>query len=416
MARPAQDGGWQYTDVPQHGREHKTPREAAIALQRALFNEVQAYVGSCRTIGILLSGGMDSRIAAGIIRQLQLESVFSGTVVGITWGVAGSRDVEYAARIASRFGWEWVHCPLTAETLRDNIYIAGGMGAEFAPTHLHAIPQIAEMDGLDAVLAASYGDSVGRAEYSGVHTLQLKPIVPRNLDRFGLVKHAVKREARSDVHADAYSYRDRIVRERDCEYWEVEQQMHYMRRKLNAAMNLIAGSTPFFQLFNSPEVVGLMWSIDPRFRTNETYKELLRLLPASLHDIPWARSGRLFGERSSAKDELPSQHHRYGIWLRRDLRQIITKLVDNPAVRDLGIYNQDSLDRLLRIWPRATTLTTNAIDEVISWMASLSIFVKKYEIQPVTEPFPSDVRDIYSSFHGPCLALTYHLVREQIRE
>jgi len=34
------------------------------------------------------------------------------------------------------------------------------MGAEVSPLHLHAIPKINELGGVDVILAGSYGDSV----------------------------------------------------------------------------------------------------------------------------------------------------------------------------------------------------------------------------------------------------------------
>ncbi len=36
---------------------------------------------------------MDSRMLAGVIRELQLRGDWSGQVIAFTWGVDGSRDV-----------------------------------------------------------------------------------------------------------------------------------------------------------------------------------------------------------------------------------------------------------------------------------------------------------------------------------
>src|SRR5690606_25871175 len=105
-------------------------------------------------------------IVASVLRQLQLSGQYTGAVTALTWGLEASRDVQYAARITELYQWNFKHFNLTADMLLHNIEVTAAMGAEFSPVHLHAMPQIAGLDGLDCILAGSYGDSIGRGEYS----------------------------------------------------------------------------------------------------------------------------------------------------------------------------------------------------------------------------------------------------------
>ncbi len=176
-ARPT-DEGWDYAALPEYGFCRISVEEIALNLKERLLDEAINYLNNKKQVGILLSGGMDSRILAGIVKELQLRGEWTGQVIAFTWGIKGSRDVEYAQKIAAMLSWEWVHLELTPEILYNNFFIAADMGAEFAPHHLHAMKKVVDYKNeLDAVLAATYGDSIGRAEFSGVHLTKSKPVL-----------------------------------------------------------------------------------------------------------------------------------------------------------------------------------------------------------------------------------------------
>ena len=178
MSYPNDQGNkWIFHELPPHLEQEKTEKEIANDLFHLLCEEIEQYIKGKTKIGVLLSGGMDSRILAACLdhviknRKTEVE-----TVVAYTWGLKGSRDVEYALRIAEIFGWIWKHYPVTANHMWNNILIAGERGCEFSGFHLHAMPQIADDNSVDVILAGSYGDSVGRAEYSGKKVSNLSPI------------------------------------------------------------------------------------------------------------------------------------------------------------------------------------------------------------------------------------------------
>jgi hypothetical protein len=411
MGRPGRAGAWEYAPVPAHGQDTPDLQAFVTQFKSRLHSELRDYVSGRGRIGLLLSGGMDSRMLAGLLRELQLSREFAGDVVAFTWGLPGSRDVTYAQEIARRYAWDWIHIPLGPETLRENVHLCGLMGAEFPPFHLHGMRRIRESDGLDAVIAASYGDSVGRGEFSGRWLRNLKPILPRALNRFGLVKVGVLRKARVSIRTDAWGYRRAVARDEEYQYREIEQQMHYMRRLLQGAMGTISEVIPFFQLYTAPATFGAMWALDTGLRRDAVYSELLQSLPGDLRDIPWARTGRLFGMASPPLDLLSRNHHAYGRWLRTDLRDEIRSLAGGSIIRSLGVFNAPALDALLKIWPLPRTITTNAVDWIVSWLASLAVCVEHYCIQGIRSSVGSPL-DYWEGLRGLGHACSYLAARE----
>ena len=415
MARPDRDSEWRYANIPQHGNTKPSADDVVARLKNALRREALEYLSGKTCAGILLSGGMDSRIVAGIVRELQLTGEFTGDVVALTWGLEGCRDVVYAQEIARRYGWGWLHFPLGPDVLAQNIHLVGEMGAEFSPLHLHALPQIRELNGIDVILAGSYGDSVGRAEYSGRRILQLKSTVPRSLNRFGLIRDEIVCASRASILQDAYGYRKYVRRDAAYQYRELEQEMHYMRRMLQACMTHVAERIPLFQLFTAPETFALMWGLDPSIRDDRFYKALLPTLPGGIGSLPWARTGLPLGMSNGLPDNRPKLFHKYGLWLRRDLRTMITELVMSDTIKELNLFNEQALNRLMKFWPKAQTITTNSIDEIIVWMASLAIFAERYNIQPIDTVSPS-WRDTVNALSGVARAWLYQTVRGKFRQ
>lgn len=162
MSYPDIEGNWYASSLPKHDAQKPQPENFVFNLKKALLSEVRAYIKNSKTVGILLSGGMDSRVVAGVVRALQEEMGSSFSVVGLTWGDENSRDIVYARRITERFGWGFHNYSITADTLSENISCMARMGAEVSPFHLHAMPQVAKTDGIDVVLAGSYGYSIRR--------------------------------------------------------------------------------------------------------------------------------------------------------------------------------------------------------------------------------------------------------------
>lgn len=387
MARPDGLGSWLQSELPLHGSVQMRSEAIAVEMKQRLQTEALRFLEGKAKIGILLSGGMDSRIVAAIVRQLQQDDKFSGDVVALTWGLEYSRDVIYARQIAEQFGWEFRHFPLTAEVLKENIHLAADRGAEYSPVHLHAMHAISHTSGLDGILAGSYGDSIGRGEYSGRRVSELPHILDKHLNHFAFMLKSVEKEALARIKVDLAADRERFSGRSEMAHREIEMQMHYMRRQLNACMETIDDNIPLYQMFGAPEVFGFMWSLDPACRTDENYAELLKLLPGNLLDIPWARTGAKYNQSNAiSEDKLSTLNNRYGEWLRNDLRKFVLDEVRSDALQSLGIFNDRSLAMWSRYWPKSNSPKADRLDEKMAWLASLSLFVKKYNIQGVESP------------------------------
>lgn len=377
------EGNWQPKELPPHGSQKPgNPGLFTKHLKHALVKEIQGYIDGARTVGILLSGGMDSRVVAGLVRHVQQLEASRFKVVGLTWGSENSRDVVYATRITEQFGWEWLHYPLSSDVLARNIRHMGKMGAEVSPLHLHAMPDVAVTPGIDVVLAGSYGDSVGRAEFSGKHLTQLKPLLNTQKDRFGILRRDLLRRVEEDLATDLIDTPHLLGDISDIRRREIEQECHYMRRMLQCCMNTISENKRFYQVFTSPGVFGLMWGLDPSVRDNRWYIYLLRELPGNLLEIPWARTGRRYDLDDGTADSYSKSYHEYGNWLRTDLRGEIVERVNSDKIRGLGLFNDRGLDFALKTWLRSKTNSVNGLDELFTWIASLHDFIEIYGIEP----------------------------------
>lgn len=417
LAKQDDEKDWMQEKLPKHGSyKPSDPELFSSSLKQALVEEVQCYIRDAKTVGILLSGGMDSRVVAGIVRYIQQELGYGFKVVGLTWGNENSRDVVYSKLITDRFGWERRHFPLNPEVLLRNIRHMGRMGAEVSPLHLHAMPDVALTSNVDVILAGSYGDMVGRAEFSGRHLTQLQPLLTKQKDRFGILREQLLKDVEKGLKSDlkdSPNLSENISRVRRL---EIEQHCHYTRRMLQCCMTTISEYKPFYQVFTSPNVFGLMWNLAPSVRDNRWYSYLLSDLPGNLLEVPWARTGKRYDDPQGQGDELSKSYHEYGRWLRNDLRSEIIERVNSNTIRSLGIFNDRGLDLALSAWKRSKTNSVNSLDELFSWIASLYDFIEIYEIKTDEPMVKASWLDELNALRGGAFARSYVEIRNRLRE
>jgi len=384
---------WNYFDIPPHSNKVLSPQEAAKVFIELLYEEILSFIGSNKKVGILLSGGMDSRILAGILRKTQINKDFNGEVIAYNWGIAKSRDVWYAKNIAEKFNWNYKYYPLDPDVLRTNFYLVQKVGAETMPYNLHAMDAVAKDKASDIVLAGSYGDTLGRAEYNGTPLKKAPPIVFENTNKLGLLKEQLVADYNENIKRDSISYRkliDKYTRE-EFQYRETEYQRHHSRRYLSTAMSIIGMEKPLYQLFTSPKVVKFLWGLDLSLRSDTLYKFMLPLLPEEINEIPWARTGKKFGSKSNkvADKGVPASHE-YGTWLRNDLQSFINEQLDFNLLVNLGIFNEKSLEEIYKVWPKTNVPGITKLDTIVSWLTVFSMFIKKYNVK-----YQSNYKDVF---------------------
>lgn len=357
-------------------------RPVARTLLGLLEDELARAIAGARRVGVLLSGGMDSRVLAGVLFRLQESGRCGAQVCALTWGTEGSRDVAYAQRISVELGWEWRFVELTAGTLERNIHFMADAGAEVSPLHLHGLPDVGAMDDIDLVLSGTFGDSVGRGEYSGRHVTRLRRHPPGGLDPFGVFP-AFVRGSREAALSDATGYRLSVPEgAATWQYREAEHQMHYLRRLLQTTMSSGLGRLPLYQLFTAAPVYEYMLSAPPASRRDDAYRALLEDLPEGLSALPWARTGKPFSATSGKQaDALRPSHHLYGEWARTHCRAFIEDAVNqSPLMADRSLARPVS--GVLRDWRRSTTTAYTKLDSIVTWLAALGIAMGKYDIAP----------------------------------
>ena len=402
--------------LPKHDKKLISVDKISEELKKRLINEALEFVKDKSVVGVLLSGGMDSRVVASVIRELQISGKYMGKVVVLSWGLKNSRDVAYSQRVAKLFAWEYRYFKLSPQMLKENIILAGERGAMYSPVHLHAMKEVSETKGLDGILAGSYGDMVGRAEFSGVKVQNLPNLLKKNLNSFAFMLNDAQKDSFKDFKNIFKISRSRVLAGSEQDYREIDMHIHYTRRLLNSCMQVINEKIPLYQMFTSPTVYGFMWSLDYNSRTDEIYKFLLKKLPGNLLEIPWARTGKKFNKSSSLlKDDLIAKNNLYGYWLRNDLREFVIEKILNGNLQKIGIFNKTSLKLFCKNWKKDGISTADRLDQQMAWLASLSIFVEKYDIQP-NFIYKKNIKDIIEELKAKFYYFAYYNVRKFLRK
>jgi asparagine synthase (glutamine-hydrolysing) len=365
--------GVQKLPVPSHGNAIMSYDEISERFLFLLKEELFHAIGSKRKIGILLSGGMDSRIVAGALFELiRDKKIRIDSVHAFTWGEEDSRDYQYAKLIAKEFGWNFNHYRTHSEELWENIVISSKRGCEYSGIHLHAMPQIGKdaIGLVEIMLAGSYGDSVGRAEFQGLHALNLKDMT-YNWGRYAYLLSRAESQKRFNYYQNVIlNYRKRFGNRENWQIFEIEAQCHYMRRMLNPCMETISENVPFYQAFTDLKFYSFVWSLDISLRNDSIYSHVLKRLNPFLSELPWARTGIPYG-KSGMPDSFLKRHHRYSEILNFEL---IDRLEESIFRNDFFSNNKSLLGLIKNIKRNPQ----NNIDflEKLTYISSLSIFIE----------------------------------------
>jgi len=382
---------WQYTHPPCHDKKSISEEDIAIMLFEKVCDEIEVYVANKKNVGVLLSGGMDSRMVAGALDSLMKSGKLKNVnVTGLTWGNEGSRDVVYAKQIASRLGWHWKHYVVDVAALRENMIETVSHGCEYSPVHLHAIPQIRDDNDLDVILAGSYGDSVGRAEYSGRKVASLTPINKSIRNIAGLINNNVNKSAIPYIDEDIQIYHRLFHAKESYMQYEMDYELHYMRRMLNPCMELLTEKSEFYQVFTHPDVFSFMWSIDPKKRSDMVYKHMMKEFKTDLSDIPWSRTGLPYMTEDGTPDSFSKSHHSYVEIINKEMLDDLKDIIMSGNLERLGIFDMNNINLLIKLMKKYP-INNLYFGEKIIWLASLSIFLEKNEIVSISKNKSFDI-------------------------
>ena len=378
LSKTGNGGEIRLEDIPQHGLTWDSPENIASHLFTLLCAEAQMACEGRHQIYILLSGGLDSRIVAGVLSHLYKQGTISQPI-GVTWGLEDSRDVHYGRAVAEQCDFKWEHISIGPESVMENITEGFPMVAGLVPpSHLHRMLWFKNVPKDALVLAGSYGDSIGRAEFSGRHVLELNYLSPFN--PFGLIQEHSFQSAADGVVADLKSLRSRagdVPHYVKCEY---EMQCHYMRGMIAQVMSVINSYCSLYQMFTAPEVYGYIWSLHPARRDDSIYAAMLENQIPELAPIPWARTNKaLSGKTVGADASLQKEFHHYAQWCSGPLYDQIRQIVEPSWFDDLGIFDRNRIQLLsegLRGGNRFPDMGFRPYD-LWTWLAGFRLFVEK---------------------------------------
>jgi len=381
--------------IPPHGRLYQTANQIAHRLLKLLQDEALIACNNKKSIYILLSGGLDSRIIAGILASLYYSGLLKTKPVALTWGISNSRDVYYARLVAQTIGIDWQYIPLYPELLLENIVVtANKLAAIHSPELLHSMTQLKELPPDAIVFAASYGDSIGRAEFGGRHLLELDYLKPFNA--FHLLRENIFQRAYLSVindFADLHKRSKNAPKYAHCEY---EMQGFRMRSGLCHALTVINNYCYIYQAFTHPNVYSYIWSIHPVCRNDDIYIALLNQLDCRLLAIPWARTNKaLKGGSVNVKKDLKRDYHEYTTWCATLLYDEIVKYIEPDWFHSTGIFDANRIKQLNKE-VRQSRYRVGRLTDIWLWLAAFRLFIDNYKKLGIKVEF--DNRTTHNSF------------------
>lgn len=357
--------------------EHQFKTGSTDSLSRLLFeklcDEARYVIKKNPNIYILLTGGLDSRIIAGIYHHLYTNGELKVKPKCLTWGMENSRDVFYARLMAEKLDFEWTHIPLGSETVIQNIEKCGEyLGMLHSPEMLHSMLWFENLPSDAMVIAGSYGDSIGRGEFSNLHLLQLDYKKPKNT--YDLLTKDEYKEASFTLLDDLNSIHNRgrnnSLKYMHCEYW---MQGYRMRNGLCHALSVINRYANIYQMFTAPEVYSFMWSIHPSKRDDDIYTFLLKKYFPKLAEVPWARNNMAI-EGEYQEKKLRAHYHDYTKWSSGVLYDQIKELVNPEWFASKGIFNPASIEEMNKLVLKSKE-RVGRLNDIWLWLAGFRYYI-----------------------------------------
>ncbi len=380
LSHAAHDGTAKLEPIPPHELCWMEQSRIADELRVRLERELSTVCRDRSRIYLLLSGGLDSRILAGALSELHRRGELACSPIAVTWGLNDSRDYEYSREVARLLGFEWIHVSLKPEDLLDNIEAtAVYRGCLVPPNYLHRVLWFRDVEPDALVLAGSYGDMVGRGEFSGRTILELERHSVN--DPHGLLKSEFAAAGIAAFSDDVSAFRRRAFGQHEYVYCEREQHGFYTRGSLAMALSVVGQFCDVYQAFTDPAVYGFMWSLHPALRNDEPYARLLERYDARLARLPWARTNRaLAGPTAGAKRGLRRAYHEYAAWARGPLYSQLRELVDPRWFAAMNVFDTSAIKRIeahLIAGTSPSGSTEQGVAWIYLWLASVRLMVDR---------------------------------------
>jgi len=387
LAEPLSGGDFTELKIPKHEFKTASDKQLANILFEKLCSEAREVIKQSSNIYILLTGGLDSRIVAGVYSYLYANGELKEKPKCLTWGLEDSRDVYYAKLMAKKLDFDWQHIPLGPETVIENIHKCGKyLGLLHSPEMLHSALWFKNLPADAMVIAGSYGDSIGRGEFSNIHLLQLERKQPKNTYDL-LVPEAFVIGAKG-LNEDLNYIHQRggndTLKYMQCEYW---MQGYRMRNGLCHALSVINRYANIYQMFTSPDVYEFIWSLHPSKRDDNIYMSLLKNHFPELAKVPWARNNKSIQGNYRDKN-LRAHYHDYTKWSSGELYNEISNLVDPDWFAELGHFDKDSISQMNALVLKSHE-RVGRLNDIWLWLAGFRYYIDELKSEGKTIDFGS---------------------------
>jgi hypothetical protein len=370
------------TALDGYGRRLMTRHGAAEELLRRLRCELERAFGAAERVTLLLSGGLDSRLASAVLVGLAREGKVTDEIRAVSWGIPESRDRHYAGRVARRLGVGWTPIDLGPADLAGNVGLsARGLGAMVSPVHLHAIQAVSELDWQtgDKILGCTLGNGVGRATYLYRHITYTGPIEPA--DWLGLMRADVRRGAIAGLVQDLAAFRRRLRGRPTVAVHECEMLAHYVSGLLLPVFNLVGETgVPVHQALSDPTTYEFLWSLSPLVRVSSMYRAAVRMSGPGMAEVPYALTNRPL--RWLARPEpngLSPFVHRYPRWIAHELADTVDDALTVDWFDATGVFDGAAIRRLWQGLRQQTRPQPQAA-YVLLWLCALRELVEDIEV------------------------------------
>lgn len=350
--------------------------ETYSILKKEFFNEMLGI----RHVALMLTGGMDSRIAASLLHEYIKETNSNLTVTVYTWGSSNSRDVIYSKRICNIFGWKFNHIKLTYDDFIKSVDLSKKINASVSPIHFHGINFIINdirLNPVDKIIISSYGDSLGRGEYSGVNISKTKRLVENTYSKWSPFYSSNEKEIlHSNICNEFISYN---ISNPDLIH-EMTYQYCYMGMMLDSVFDTLREITSVYQIMTSDNFRLNILSYKRELRNDDFYLYILKNMNKKLANIPWARTGNLFGSNDISKNDYYSSiYHNYPVILRSLIKKNIFSIING-----ISLFNKFYFTLLLNFWKIFKTKKVTFYDEFFSTFYMYKIIYDKEKIYRIS--------------------------------
>jgi asparagine synthase (glutamine-hydrolysing) len=347
-----------------------TAKKAHDLLSKALTENI---VKQHATIWLTLSGGLDSRVVAGILNEVITDT---NEVRVLNWGIPNSRDTVYAKRIADRYGWKYMYVPNNPESNISLIsYAVEEGGAEISPIDYNPIEVeqsiLERISPDDAIIFSHYGDGIGRGEYAGVNIIDMRlkkilnPFFLFNINSYGQFKRTIAGDRALAWITDCSGSAVKQIAIR-----ELNGHENYMRRMLTKRFKYCKKYDPFTDI----HLVTFAYSLSPICRNDNIYAHILKRVDRYLYEMCWARTGISFSGAREPDHSLVECQHTKANDLLRLYDRIAGSLMRGMLVHS-NIVSKPAMEYILRLWKKKCSFSM-----VVSKLYIIELLIRKYNL------------------------------------